>query len=83
MTEKNIDYLLLDKEAKRQKVYQGWVTQLVNLEQKLNELQAVSGMTVDELIEKFKAGYTLKEPDSALSIANVLHSLTIDDILRI
>lgn len=83
MEEKNTDYLLLDKEAKRQKVYQGFVTRLVNLEQKLNELQAVSGMTVDELIKKFEAGYTLKEPDPALSILNTLRSLTMDDILRL
>lgn len=35
--------------------------------EKLNELetkiQSVSGYTLEELLEKFKQGYTLKEPD--------------------
>jgi len=76
MKEKNTEYLLLDKETKSRKLAQGWVTQLIDLERKLNELKVVSGMSVDELIEKFKAGYTLKEPDPALQLANELRELT-------
>lgn len=52
------------------------VAQYINLEKKLIELQAVSGMTVDELIKKFEAGWTLKEPDLALTLANELHELS-------
>lgn len=52
------------------------VAQYINLEKKLLELQAISGMTVDELIEKFRAGWTLKEPDLALTLANELHELS-------
>lgn len=52
------------------------VNQHINLEKKLIELQAVSGMTVDELIKKFEAGWTLKEPDRALKLADELHELT-------
>lgn len=43
---------------------------------KLNELQAVSGMTVDELTEKFEAGWTMKEPDRALMLSMELHELS-------
>ena len=52
------------------------VTQHINLERKLIELQAISGMTIDELIKKFEAGWTLKEPDPALKLANELHELS-------
>lgn len=52
------------------------VQQYINLEEKLTELRAVSGMTVDELIKKFAAGWTLKEPDQALKLADELHELS-------
>ena len=46
------------------------------LERKLNELQAISGMTIDELIKKFEAGWTMREPDPALKLSKELNELT-------
>ena len=43
---------------------------------KLNELQAISGMTIDELIKKFEAGWTMREPDPALKLSKELNELT-------
>lgn len=52
------------------------VEQYINLERKLNELQAVSGMNLDELIEKFVNGYVLVSPFAAGEIKDKLDLYT-------
>jgi hypothetical protein len=52
------------------------VQQYINLEKKLTELQAVSGMNLDELIEKFVKGYVLVSPFAAGEIKDKLDLYT-------
>lgn len=49
---------------------------LLVLDHDATELKKLTGMSLDELTQKFADGWTLKPPDPAIELAKELHELT-------
>lgn len=48
-----------------------WVRRVRELEELYTKLQAVTGFTVEQLLERFRAGYTLEKPDYSKHFAEM------------